>query len=260
MKNYRLAWSISLLVIACIMIASVICNFAGAAPPDTLTRIPDVLEDKEMKTMEFRNLLRERILEILDAWPVKDQYGIMFFIYPNEAYEYGEYYNISEFKMLYRCESDLEKERALLMFLGSEDEERWYPANWFGGNKEQSVISFDEPNPMADALISWYESTGVQNIGCEDEDDVYDEYMRYIGKGPNGLQELLHLAADIAAELQTTGVIEAKFGRRLPIIMGDLENTWYMIRATKDANPNGEADEYIEACIREGWVEREELQ
>lgn len=44
MKNYRLAWSISLLVIACITIVSVICNFAGADLPDALTRIFGVLD------------------------------------------------------------------------------------------------------------------------------------------------------------------------------------------------------------------------
>lgn len=78
--------------------------------------------------------------------------------------------------------------------------------------------------------------------------DVFDENMRYIGTGPNGLPELLKLVTEITKELQTDGVIEAKFGRKLPVILADFDCTWYMINATAEANPNGEAEAYIQAC------------
>ena len=188
----------------------------------------------EISAAEFKDMLQSRILEVLDEWPVEDQYAVMFFIYPNEEYEYRGYSNIPEFKMLYKN-----------------------PAFW-SYDRQWPVIEFEEPNPMADALIDWYESTGVQDIGGE-SGDVFDENMRYIGTGPNGLPELLKLVTEITKELQTHGVIEAKFGRKLPVILADFDCTWYMINATAEANPNGEAEAYIQACLRHGDISEDQL-
>ncbi|MCR5755192.1 MAG: hypothetical protein K6G30_10340 [Acetatifactor sp.] len=44
MKNYRRAWSVSLLVIACITIISTITSFAGINMPDMFTRIFGLLD------------------------------------------------------------------------------------------------------------------------------------------------------------------------------------------------------------------------
>lgn len=208
------------------------------------------LGEEDDGTMEFKSLLRGRILEILNAWPAKDQCAIMFLIYPNEAHTYRGYSNLTEFQMLYKCESDMGKHTNPFFAPADEDEERWSPAYW-DMDLKQSVISYWEPNQYAEALIDWYEAAGVQRIGYEDHTLDYDSEMRYIGKGPNGLPELLSLIASIAAELQTDGVIERKFGRRIPIILADLETAWYMIEATQAANPNGEADAYLQACKRQ---------
>ena len=208
--------------------------------------------------MEFKDMLRSRILEILNAWPVRDQYAIMFFLYPNECFTYGEYENLTEFDLLYRCESEIQPDGGSA-FGATEAEQRWNPAYW-DDDARQSVISFDEENPIADALIDWYEATGVQNIGEEDFDAAYDDEGSYIGTGPGGLPELLQLVTEIAAELQRDGVIEARFGRKLPILLADLEFTWYMVRATRAANPNGETDEYLRACVEEGFADKNMLQ
>ena len=207
--------------------------------------------------MDFRTVLRNRIMEILESWPAEDQYAIMFFIYPNECYEYGGYSNIPEFIMLYKRESDMSPESQPDPSASSRNEEKWNPVFWWDCGGEETVISFDEPNPMADKLIEWYESTGVQNIGYEDSEQCYDSHMKYIDKGPNGLPELLQLAVDIAKELQTNGFLESKFGKKIPIILADYEFTWYMIKATCEANPHGEADEYINACLSQGWIDED---
>lgn len=214
---------------------------------------------KEVATMEFKSMLRTRIREVLDAWPAKDQYAIMFFVYPNESYEYRGYSNIPEFLMLYRCESDLENSDDPFLAAASDTEKRWNPACW-DPDMQAPVIHFDDPNPFADALIDWYEALGVQEIGDEDSDAAYDSHMMYIGKGPNGLQELLQVVTELAAELQTDGTIEAKFGKRIPILIADFEFTWYMVKATIAANPNGEANEYVNACVREGLVVEAQIQ
>ena len=208
------------------------------------------LGEEDDSMLEFKSLLRGRILEILNAWPAKDQCAIMFLIYPNEAHTYRGYSNLTEFQMLYKCESDMGKHTNPFFAPADEDEERWNPAYW-DMDLKQPVSSYWEPNQYAEALIDWYEAAGVQRIGYEDHTLDYDSEMRYIGKGPNGLPELLSLIAGIAAELQTDGVIEKKFGRKIPIILADLETAWYMIEATQAANPNGEADAYLQACKRQ---------
>ena len=211
----------------------------------------------EISTAEFKDMLQSRILEVLDEWPVEDQYAVMFFIYPNEEYEYRGYSNIPEFKMLYKNESEMEHNVNPFFRASGDDEERWNPAFW-SYDRQWPVIEFEEPNPIADALIDWYEFTGVQDIGGE-SGDVFDENMRYIGTGPNGLPELLKLVTEITKELQTDGVIEAKFGRKLPVILADFDCTWYMISATAEANPNGEAEAYIQGCLRHGDISEDQL-
>ena len=207
----------------------------------------------------FRTMLHDRILEVLDSWPAEDQYAVMFFIYPNAYNQYGGYANLPEFSMLYKCESDMGQNPNPYFSASDGDEERWNPAFW-DCSQQRQVIGFDAPNPVADGLIGWYESTGVQNIEKEDADSSYDGNMQYIGNGPNGLPELLQLVTGIARELQSNGTIEAKFGRRIPIILADFECTWYMVKATREANPDGEADAYIDACLRRHWVEEDRIQ
>ena len=209
---------------------------------------------EDVYTMRFKEILRTRILEILDTWPAEDQYAIMFFIYPNEAYEHRGYTNIPEFQMLYRCESDLQVDHNPYFNPLGDFEGRWYPAFW-DYDLRTPVIDHYEPKVNADALIDWYEAIGLEQIGYEDPEKMYgDDGVVYIGRGPNGLPELLEVVVQIAQELHRDGTIERKFGREVPIIFADHEYTWYMIEATREANPNGEADEFIDACVKEGYI------
>ena len=94
---------------------------------------------------------------------------------------------------------------------------------------------------------------GIDNIGYEDYDAGYDSQMRYIGKGPAGYYELLGEITAVANKLQSSGFIEGKFGRPIPIIIHDLEYPWYIIEATRKANPGGEADTFL-AAMQEAWL------
>lgn len=197
----------------------------------------------------FKEMLRARILETLDRWPAEDQYAVMFFIYPNLAYEYKGCTNVAEFIMLYQRESDLSAQHNPFFPASDEDEARWSIAFWDDSMREV-ILQYDTPNPMADALFAWYQELGVEHIG--EEDDVESFSRDY--HGPNGLPELLEAATEIAADLQREGVLKSKFGKPIPIILADYEFTWYMLEATRRANPNGEADAYLEACERMGVV------
>ena len=95
----------------------------------------------------------------------------------------------------------------------------------------------------------------IDNIGYEDYNACYDDEMRYIGKGPVGYYELLSEITAVAKRLQDSGFIKNKFGAPIPIIIHDLEYPWYIIEATKKANPNGEADMFLAAMHELGFVE-----
>ena len=96
-------------------------------------------------------------------------------------------------------------------------------------------------------LFDWYRENGIEKIGYEDSTTCYDEEMRYIGKGPVGYYELLTEITAVANTLQASGFIKEQFGRPIPIIIHDLEYSWYALEATEKANPNGEADQFLTA-------------
>ena len=80
--------------------------------------------------------------------------------------------------------------------------------------------------------------------------------MRYIGKGPVGYYELLSEITAVANKLQTSGFVKNKFGRPIPIIIHDLEYSWYSIEATLKANSNGEANTFFAAMKELGFIDR----
>ena len=57
----------------------------------------------EISTAEFKDMLQGRILEVLDEWPVEDQYPSCFSF--TRTKNTKSYSNIPEFKMLYKNES-----------------------------------------------------------------------------------------------------------------------------------------------------------
>ncbi|MBQ4075645.1 MAG: hypothetical protein IJD39_10655 [Clostridia bacterium] len=192
----------------------------------------------------IREILLSRIKQIIDQWSVEDQYAISFFVYTNEAYEYGDYSNVPYFAISYNTESQCDTDDPY-------GEERWNYAFW--PQNESVIIDTAQPTPETEHLFSWYRDIGLENIGFEDPTTVYDEHMHYIGKGPVGLAELLEVITDIAEELQQTGYIEEKFGKKLPIIIHDLEYIWYMIEATRKANKHGEADVFLQSMHQLGF-------
>mgnify|MGYP004433451087 FL=1 len=58
--------------------------------------------------------------------------------------------------------------------------------------------------------------------------------MNYIGKGPNGIFELVDLLSRIALNLRSTDIFKEAYGN-IPIIIHDLDYSWYTVNATKKA-------------------------
>jgi hypothetical protein len=187
--------------------------------------------------IDLKAYLYKRVKEEMDQWNEEDIYAISFFVHSNEESTYGKFNNVTDFSISYNTEHDCE---------GGEDdaEERWNYAYWV--QDEIPIIDTYEKNEGAEILFQWYKEEGIENIGYE-EDDCYDDACNYIGKGPVGYYELLTVVSRVAKRLQNEKYIINKFGKPIPIIVHDLEYAWYEIEATKNANPNGEADLFFEA-------------
>ena len=187
---------------------------------------------------DLKDYLEKQVRRIISGWDEEGIYAISFFVYANEAYEYNGYSNVTEFSVSYNTEKDCDGAGAL-------SEERWNYAFW--RQNETPVIAADDENEGMRMLFDWYRENGIEKIGYEDSTTCYDEEMRYIGKGPVGYYELLTEITAVANTLQASGFIKEQFGRPIPIIIHDLEYSWYALEATEKANPNGEADQFLTA-------------
>lgn len=196
--------------------------------------------------IDLQAYLENKLRNVISSWNEDDIYAISFFVYSNEAYEYNGYSNVTKFSLSYNTENDCNG-------AGELSEERWNCAFW--RQDEIHIIDADNENEGIRILFEWYKENGIDNIGYEDCSACYDGEMRYIGKGPVGYCELLSEITAVAKRLQDSGFIINKFGKPIPIIIHDLEYTWYTIEATKDANSNGEADVFLSAMKRLGFAE-----
>lgn len=195
--------------------------------------------------IDIEKILYDKVKSVMTNWKEDGIYAISFFVYSNEVYEFKNYTNVSTWAVSFNTESDCEG-------AGPLDEERWNYAFW--RHNETSIIDINEPDECTEALYEWYAEQGIENIGYEDGDNMYDEKYNYIGKGPVGHYELVGIAANVARKLQEEGFVEKQFKNPLPIIIHGLECTWYEIEATRKANPNGEADTYIKAMKEMGAI------
>lgn len=183
--------------------------------------------------MDLEKYLYSRVLPIIKGWNEKNIYAISFFVYSNQANVYKGYENFPEFSVGYNTEEDCNYASEL-------SEERWNFAFW--RQEMFEIITPDDNDEGAKYLFDWYKENGIENIGFED----YDEEMNYIGKGPVGYLELLKVVSNVARRLQLEGEIESQFGT-IPIIVHEYEYPWYVEEATINANPNGEAETFLEA-------------
>ena len=196
--------------------------------------------------IDLQAYLDSKLRDIISSWNEDGIYAVSFFVYSNEAYEYNGYSNITKFSVSYNTESDCGN-------AGELSEERWSYAFW--RQNETEVIGVDDGNEGIEILFDWYKEKGISNIGFEDQSKCYDDDMRYVGKGPVGYYELLSEVASVARKLQESGFIKEKFGVSIPIIIHDLEYSWYIVEANKKANPNGEADAFFAAMKSLGIIE-----
>lgn len=185
--------------------------------------------------MKFENYLYDECKKIIEGWETEPEtYAISFFLYANEDYVYKNNCCFPEFSVGYNTESDCSLASAY-------DEERWNFAFW---RQDNTIVISSETEEAAELLLEWYHQNGIEQTGPENEDEMYDDDMEYIGKGPVGYYELLMLIANVAKRLQEDGTVKNKYGN-IPIIVHDLEYPWFIKEATVIANPHNEAENFL---------------
>lgn len=180
--------------------------------------------------MDFRKYLYDRILSAINEID-EEIYAISFYIHTNELGVFNGIPNFPEFWVTSNTEEGCGHAPA-------DSEERWNIAYWYG--EEYPVIDPTDEDGSSTRLLEWYREQDIGNLG-EDNPSDWADY-----RGPVGYYELISLAADIARELQTEGIISRKFGR-IPIIIQELEPLKCFRELAIHANPDGEADDYIAA-------------
>lgn len=195
--------------------------------------------------VDIEKILYEKVKSVMTNWNESGIYAISFFVYSNESYEFKNFTNVSTWAISYNTESDCKGADPL-------DEERWDYAFW--RQDETNIIDIDCPDECTESLYQWYAEQGIENLGYEDPDHMYDDESRYIGKGPVGHYELIGIAANVAKKLQEEGFLVNQFKKPIPIIIHGLECAWYDVEATQKANPNGEANAYIHALKEMGAI------
>lgn len=187
--------------------------------------------------IDMVQLLYDAVKPVMQTWNEDGIYAISFFVYSNEEFEYRGFRNMPIFEISYNAESDCPGAE-------QDSEERWNYAFW--RQNKTPIIPEGEPNPLTDALFDWYAEQGIDNIGFEDPDTMYDGFMMYVGSGPAGEKELVDLASQVALRLRQEGFVDEHFGAGIPVLIHGLEPVGHTLEATSRANPNGEADQYLE--------------
>lgn len=201
----------------------------------SIITLKNILQGDFMMT-DLKAYLENKLRCVMSSWNESGIYAISFFVYSNEAFEYDGCSNVTTFSVSYNTEDDCNGADRL-------SEERWNYAFW--RQDETPIIDVDGDSDGMRVLFEWYKENNIDNIGYEDYEACYDDEMRYIGRGPVGYYELLEVITAVAENLQTSGFIKNKFGAPIPIIIHDLDYSWYVFEATEKANPNGEANDFF---------------
>ena len=95
-----------------------------------------------------------------------------------------------------------------------------------------------------------YDKVKVSDIAKAANVSVGSVYYHYKNKEAiidYGYYELLEVISDVARRLIEEDYFLQRGGKRIPIIIQDLEFTWYVLEATKKVNIHDEAHDFFKA-------------
>ena len=185
--------------------------------------------------MMLREYLCREILKEMKTWPKEDVVAISFLVHANELGKYHRIPNFPQFSITYNSDVATASDKS--------SEEFWNIALWDA--EDHFIVEAEEDDEGAAVLLDWFREQRIIVGKRENEETTYDENGTYIGKGTGGFYEFLQVVAEIAKDMQQNGTIGELFGHPVPIFVHDLEYAWYSDEATTLANPNGEADAFL---------------
>lgn len=141
---------------------------------------------------------------------------------------------------------------------GEEPEEaRWYFALWEQDFITAVGLSASECPNLTDAeyqplLAAWLEEQGLFRSQPELEAMLQSPDPRAYSQWEAQVRErLLQLVPAVAGQLQESGVLLAKFGRSIPLLVHEWDYDRWTLEATRRANPPGLTAEF------ENWLRRD---
>jgi hypothetical protein len=120
------------------------------------------------------------------------------------------------------------------------NEAKWNFAFWLQADGTAGVIG--EAPEDSKARIEWINAMGLWYSDQEEEDD----FDRTLDLGSQIMDRFVQCCVVVAKRLHDEDAIIDKFGRPLPILVHELEYYEAIAEATKQANPPGVADEFVD--------------
>jgi hypothetical protein len=141
------------------------------------------------------------------------------------------------------------------------DEARWYFALWEPDFITAVGLSSEECSRLTDEechrmLAEWLQANGLYHSPEAIEAMLADRNPAAYNAWEGQVKErLLHLLPAVARRLQESGVILAKFGRSLPLLVHEWDYDRWTLEATRSANPPGLIAEFERWLKREGCLD-----
>ncbi len=143
----------------------------------------------------------------------------------------------------FNTQSRVETCRAEIGGQADADELKWNFAFWL----QNTLLSFGEPGTEGQRLLEDMLTRKKLWYSDKDEDADFDACMQ---KADAIGQCFAAMCVRVAQELHACGIIEQRFGRRIPIIVHELEYFDQIASRTAAANPAGLANEFVD------WINR----
>lgn len=176
----------------------------------------------------------EQVLKYLLTIKNKDVYALLILVTCNEGCSYKDIDSFMSVSINYNCNN---YDKSIT------EEEKWNIAFWDDSN-EYIIIDAEDNKEGAEILYKWYKDNNINDVGYEDEDQMYDENMNYIGTGPNGYKELCLLISKIIYNIKKSSVI-CDWLKNIPVLILNYDYSYYITDFITIANPYNEADAFL---------------
>lgn len=181
--------------------------------------------------IDLEQFLYDKVMEVMDTWEyTEDMYVVSFMLYQNDCFTYEDLENLTDFSVGYNTEEWTDG-------AGPYDEARWNYAFWC--ENEVPIIDVSNEKGIVNenffVLMDWYMQENIEPF-------VYERGA----SNTNGYMELLKVVTKVAKRIQEEGYLKEKLGKRIPIVIHDLDYVDEIIEATKEANPYGEANDFLQ--------------